>query len=147
MYNNEDYYVRYSADSFFDYNQIPGYGYYNAYRDDHYGKPPGHYEPYPPIPCPEYPPVQPTPPVDMMPGMRERCLMHLRGLLESLMHKKVSLIIEGVRGTFDCIKIISVDDCTVVVETKNGVCVIPINEITAICMSKEVAKDIIGNMD
>lgn len=147
MYNNGDYYVRYPVDAYYDYNQAPGYGYYDTYGDDHHGMPPGHYEPYPPMPCPGYPPIQPTPPVDSMPGMRERCLMHLRDLLEMLKHKKVSFVIEGARGNFDCTKVISVDDCTVMVETKNGICVIPLMEITAVCMSKDVAKDIIGNVD
>lgn len=139
VYNNGDYYVRYPVDAY--------YGYYDTYGDNHYGMPPGHYEPYPPMPCPEPPPIHPAPPTDVMPGMRERCLMHLRDLLERLMHKKVSFIIEGARGNFDCTKIIRVNDCTVVVETKNGVCVIPLMEITAVCISKDVAKDIIGDAD
>ena len=52
------------------------------------------------------------------------------------------MIIEGVKGNFDCIKIVDVDDCKVAVETKNGVCLIPLGEIKAICVSKEVYEDI-----
>ena len=54
----------------------------------------------------------------------------------------MALTIEGARGNFDCVRIISVDECKVVAETKHGVCVISLREITAVCMSKEVADEI-----
>ena len=146
MYNNEIYPVNYPADVF--YNQTPNYDYYGMPPEHHYPQPmpPEHHHP-----CPEYPPMPPMPPISPMPpteptlGMKWLCLMHLKHILEKAMHKKVALIVEGAKGNFDCTKIISVNDCTVMVETKNGVCVILLDEITAICMSKEAAKDVMGN--
>ncbi|HZJ83550.1 MAG TPA: hypothetical protein VFD57_07050 [Clostridia bacterium] len=71
-------------------------------------------------------------------------MMHMKDMLKKIMDKKVSLIIEGARGNFDCVKIVKMDDCVVMVETKSGICIIPYHEITAICMSKEVADHIMG---
>lgn len=142
MYN-DSYPIRYPGDSL--YNQANNY--------DNYGRPPEHAPSYP-MPCPELPPMTPPPMVPMpppmppghempMPGTRMHCVMHLKHMLEKLMNKKASFIIEGAKGNFDCVKVTKVDNCTVVVETKNGVCIIPLYEITAICMSKEVAEGVI----
>jgi|LSQX01.2.fsa_nt_gb hypothetical protein len=148
MYNDEIYSVRYGFDPI--YNQGTGYDYYSGVPEPHY--------PYP-MPCPEYPsvpapPVQPAPPMmpltPMMPmhpvdpwsGMKMHCLIQLKNILEKAMDKKVALTIEGARGNFDCVRIISVDECKVVVETKNGVCIISLREITAVCMTREVADEI-----
>lgn len=143
MYSNEIYPVGYPADGFF--NEDVG--------RDYFGMPPEYHHPQP-MPCPEYPPMPPVqppmppmpppmPPMDLMPGMKMQCMMHLKHLLEKMKDKKASLIIEGAKGNFDCIKIMSVNDCMVVVETRNGVCLIPLDEITAICMTKEVAEDVL----
>ena len=139
MYNNDIYPQAYSTNDYYN-------NYNNVGADYDYGMPADYYNPYP-IPCPEYPsmPAYPMPPADMMPGMKMQCLMHLKYILEKMKDKKAALIIEGARGVFDCIKIMDVTDCMVVVETKNGVCVIPLNEITAVCMSREIADDVLRN--
>lgn len=155
MYNNKIYPVNYPADVFN--NQAPNYDFYGMPPEQHYPMPPeNHYpQPMPPehhYPCPEYPPmppmppVNPMPPIDLMPGYKMQCMMHLKHILENAMNKKVALVVEGAKGNFDCTKIISVNDCTVTVATKNGICIIPLKEITAICMSKEVAKDVMENV-
>lgn len=139
MYNNEIYPVNYSSDGFN--NQAANY--------DYYGMPPEHSHPcpeYPPMPpMPPKPPVSPMPPTEPTQGMRWLCLMHLKHILENAKKKKVSLTIEGAKGNFECTKVLSVNECTVMVDTRNGVCVIPLDEITAICMSKEAAKEVLGN--
>lgn len=163
MYNNE-YPVRYPFEDFN--NQETSYDYYGTPPGNNhpYPKPespctpmppmpPMPYPPNnstPPMPCPPHmpmppmpcPPHLPKPPIDMMPGHRMQCMMHMKDILEKLMNKKASLVIEGARGKFECAKIVKMDDCFVMAETKAGICVIPYHEITAICMSKEVAKDI-----
>lgn len=140
MYNNEIYPVNYPAEFLF--NQASNYSYYGMPPEHHYPMPPEHN----PMPCPEYPPVQPMPPMDLLPGMRMQCMMQLKHILEKAMNKKVALIVEGARENFDCTRILSVNDCHVTVATKNGVCIIPLDEITAICMSKEAAKDVMDNV-
>lgn len=143
MYNNEIYPVRYPVDAFNN----------QGFNNDFYGMPPENNQPYPPMPqppmpCPPYhPPMPPMPcppqpPIVMPPDWKLQCMMHMKDMLEKLMHKKVSLIIEGTRCNFDCVKILKMDDCVVMVETKTGICVVPYHEITAICMSKEVAEHI-----
>ncbi|HZJ57343.1 MAG TPA: hypothetical protein VFD89_03790 [Clostridia bacterium] len=150
MYNDDMYSVRYATDPI--YNQEAGYDYYGGASEPYY--------PYP-TPCPEYPSTPPMPPVHPMPpgppmpptmpmhpvdpwsAMKILCLTHLKNMLEKMKDKKVALIIEGARGNFDCVRIMSVDECKVVAETKNGVCVISLREITAVCMTKEVADQIL----
>ncbi|NLJ40803.1 MAG: hypothetical protein GX352_04235 [Clostridiales bacterium] len=97
----------------------------------------------PPMPMQSMPasPVPPAPPMDH----KMYCMMHMRSILENLMDKKVSLIIEGTGGSFDCIRILSANECVVTVETKNGICVIPMGQITALCMSEEDAEGALGN--
>jgi hypothetical protein len=56
--------------------------------------------------------------------------------------KKINILIEGRQKTVECVRVIKVEDGVVVVELRTGgICVIPLNEISAVCMSKELAQE------
>lgn len=145
MYENEM--LRYTVDSM--YNQEFSYD---------YGMPPEANYPCPSLPPPQYPPavpptlppepnypmppIYPMPPTDPWSELKVHCLTQLKAMLEKMKNKKVELVIEGMRNSFDCARIIKVDECMVMVEAKSGVCTIPLGGITAVCMSKEAAEKV-----
>ena len=96
------------------------------------------YHPYP-MPRDDYP--MPLPMPMPMPEETLNAIEYLHKLFTKLMGKKVNIIIECRQRTLECVKIIKVEDGVVVVELKTGtICVIPLDEISAVCMAKELAK-------
>jgi len=96
------------------------------------------YKPYPPMyqyPCPPMPEIT-------LPAMEMTGVEYLKNLFTKLMGKKINILIEGRQKTVECVRVIKVEDGVVVVELKTGgICVIPLNEISAVCMSKELAQE------
>lgn len=92
--------------------------------------------PYP-MPCPTPMPMPMPMPEETLPAIE-----HLENLFKKLVGKTVNILIEGRQKTVECVKVIKVEDEVVVVELKNGsICVIPLSEISAVCMPKDLAKE------
>lgn len=144
MYDDGMYPVRYSR-------ELPGHD-----RPAHVPAPsPEHgfepiipiYEDYPTYPMPRdrHPCPMPMPmpmPEETLPAMEMLAEEYLADLFTRLMGKKVNILIEGRQKAVECVKVIKVEDGVVIVELKCGtVCVIPLDEISAVCMPKELAKE------
>jgi len=90
-------------------------------------------------PCPDYPMPMPMP--VPMPEETLNAIEYLDNLFKKLMGQKVNIIIECWQRSLECVKIIKVEQGVVVVEVKSGnICVIPLDEISAVCMGKEMAE-------
>jgi len=88
------------------------------------------------------PPPMPLPTPIPMPEETLPAIEYLEKLFKKLIGKTISILIECRQKTVECVKVIKVEDEVVVVELKNGsVCVIPLSEISAVCMSKDLAKE------
>lgn len=131
MYYDDMYPIRYSREMprhpSHDYDRRPpsmpepGHGHRPIYDD---------YCP-PPMPMPT-----PIPMPETLPAIE-----YLEDLFKRLKGMTISILIECKQRTVECVKVIKVEDEVVVVELKNGsICVIPLSEISAVCMPKDLAE-------